>query len=197
MNTYYRVVKTRGHGHDDWLLSQQTWIMATTETTSDAQVDLLRQLSRQFSLEGNTELSEELELLENVYLDEMQLVKNDRWDGPLQPLALAPASLYTNVYLLLTSIVALSNSDSVELLFHVTPSTGENANKKYVYLDLHLTLPQKVSGSLDHTKLIFWGLFTVSTCTCSYQHITIQRTFRLGHKMVRSLILMWDNFISY
>lgn len=33
-------------------------------------------------------------------------------------------------------------SDRVELLFHITPNTGNDQSKKYTYLDLHLVLPQ-------------------------------------------------------
>ena len=33
----------------------------------------------------------------------------------------------------------------MELLFHVTPSTGEHVHSKYVYIDLHFMLTQQVS----------------------------------------------------
>ena len=48
---------------------------------------------------------------------------------------------------ILTIDVAISMpSNGVDLLFHVTPSTGGEIDKKYVNIDLHLSLPPEVCG---------------------------------------------------
>ena len=39
---------------------------------------------------------------------------------------------------------AINYRGAVDLLFHVTPSTGQDVAKKYIYLDLHLVLAQQV-----------------------------------------------------
>lgn len=49
----------------------------------------------------------------------------------------------------------------MELLFHVTPSTGEHVHNKYVYLDLHFMLTQQVS--LFKHVLLF-----IITCQLQY-----------------------------
>ena len=35
-------------------------------------------------------------------------------------------------------------SGMVDLLFHITPSTGDDVHKKYIYLDLHVLLAKEV-----------------------------------------------------
>lgn len=57
------------------MLMSADWRMA--EASSDAPLEVLRQLSKQSS-EGEGAVTQEIELLQCVYLDELQLTRYDR-----------------------------------------------------------------------------------------------------------------------
>ncbi len=46
---------------------------------------------------------------------------------------------------------------AADLLFHITPSTGDDVDKKYIYLDLHIFVSEKVRLELgvDIDNLLF------------------------------------------
>ncbi len=104
-------------------------------------VECLRQLSHQLSTESDS--SEELSLLQNVYLDDLQVTREDDDTDRCET---TNCGLINNIN---SSDKVLYNYSSaaagITILVHVTPSTGEDVTKKYIYLNLHLHLSPEVS----------------------------------------------------
>ncbi len=40
-----------------------------------------------------------------------------------------------------------------DLLFHITPSTGDDVDKKYIYLDLQVSLSKEVCVCVAHLRI--------------------------------------------
>ena len=122
----------------------------------------------------HSSVSEELELLTNVYFDELDISYSERlaqtlayvlytcgyllhvaasshqFSLSIHPPCSSPSSLLLSSHLtpplfLLPSSSSSPNSGDAVLKYHLTPSTADDKDKQFVYLDLTITLSAMVN----------------------------------------------------
>ena len=91
-------------------------------------------------------VAEEVELLSHVYLEDMTVMRSDGY---------VPCSS-SKLSLIILSISPPSLPPSLPLLrefalqFHITPSTADDKDRQFVYLDLSILLTKGVSTIIMH-----------------------------------------------